>query len=153
MAEVSRIPSGYHTLTTYITLKNATEALEFYKQAFGAVEAFRLIDPRSGKIGHAEIRIGNSYLMLSDEYPDFGAISPQTLGGNHARLHLYVEDVDTFVQQAVDAGATILRPLRNEFYGDRCALLADPFGYSWQIATHIEDVTPEEMQRRFDSAY
>lgn len=139
------------TATAYLAVRNASRAIEFYKQAFGAREVFRLTEP-SGKIGHAEIEIGTSRLMLSDEYPDFGALSPQALGGSPIKIHLEVEDVDAVVRRAVEAGATVLRPVKNEFYGERVGMVADPFGFAWFIATAIEDVAPEEMQRRFDAA-
>jgi PhnB protein len=145
------IPDEYHSVTPYLVFKDAARAIEFYKNAFGAKEAFRLSEP-SGKIGHAEITVGNSRIMLADEYPDFGALSPQTIGGSPVRIHLYVEDSDKIFKQAVKAGGTILRPVADQFYGDRSGMIADPFGYSWNIATHKEDVSPEEMQRRWTAA-
>ena len=117
-------------LTPYLGFKDAARAIEFYVKAFGAKEQFRLAEP-SGRIGHAEIKIGEAALMMSDEYPDFGALSAQTLGGCPITLHLYVDDVDAFVDRAVKAGATLLRPVKDEFYGDRAGQLADPFGYKW----------------------
>jgi PhnB protein len=151
MAKVKPIPDGSHTVTPYLTVRDATRALEFYRNAFGAEELFRLAEP-SGRIGHAELRIGSSTIMLSDEYPDFGALSPASLGGSPVRLHLRVKDVDAFVRQAIAAGATQLRPVKDEFHGERTGMLADPFGHQWFVATHIEDVSPAEMQRRFTKA-
>lgn len=145
-------PAGYHTLTPYLGFKSASRAIEFYIRAFGAVENFRLTEP-GGKIGHAEIRIGDSYLMLADEYPDFGHLSAQTLGGSPVKLHMYVEDVDALVRRAVDAGATLLRPVKDEFHGNRGGVLADPFGYHWMVTTQIEELSPQEMQRRFAAAF
>jgi PhnB protein len=135
-------------LTPYLAFKDAARAIAFYVEAFGAKEKYRLAEP-SGKVGHAEVGIGDAQFMLADEYPDFGAISAQTLGGCPVLLHLYVEDVDAFVARAVKAGATLLRPVKDEFYGDRAATIADPFGYKWMISTPKESVTPEEMQARW----
>lgn len=152
MKQQQRQPADSHTLTPYLAFKNSARAIEFYTRAFGAVELFRLTEP-GGKIGHAEIRIGDSNLMLADEYPDFGHLSAQTIGGSPITLHLYVEDVDAFVRHAVDAGATLLRPVKDEFHGNRGGVVADPFGYHWMVATQIEEVSPEEMQRRFAAAF
>lgn len=137
-------------LTPYLGFKDAARAIEFYANAFGAKEQFRLAEP-SGRIGHAEMKIGEAQLMMSDEYPDFGALSAQTLGGCPITLHLYVEDVDAFVDHAVKAGATLLRPVKDEFYGDRTGQIADPFGYKWMIATQKENVSPQEMQKRWST--
>jgi PhnB protein len=139
------------TVTAYFTVKNASEAIDFYKRAFGAEELFRLTDDQ-GRIGHAEIRIGNSLMMLSDEHPDFGAISPPTLGGSPVRFHIQVEDSDAAVARAVEAGATVLRPLEDQFYGMRSGMVADPFGHMWFIAAPVEDVPADEMQRRYSQA-
>ena len=152
MTNPSTTRPGPQTATPYLALRGAARAIEFYRQAFGAAELYRLTEP-TGKIGHAEIVIGNSVLMLSDEYPDFGALSPQTLGGSPIRIHLTVADADRVVQQAVSAGATLLRPVADQGHGERGGLVADPFGYSWFIATPIEEVSPEEMQRRFTAAF
>ncbi|MFO1039580.1 MAG: VOC family protein [Geminicoccaceae bacterium] len=138
-------------LTPYITVKDAGSALAFYRDAFGATERFRLTDP-SGRIGHAEMSLGGSSLYLSDEFPDFGALSPTSIGGSPVKLHLYVDDVDSVVAKAAAAGATILRPVSDQFYGDRSGMIVDPFGHAWFIATHREDVTPAEMQRRWNAA-
>lgn len=141
------IPDGYHTVTPYLYVGDAAHAIEFYQQVFGAKELFRM-DMPGGKIGHAEIMIGNSYVMLSDECTEADARSPQTLGGSPVGLLLYVEDVDAVAASAVAAGAKLVEPLEDKFYGDRMGKLQDPFGHIWAIATHIEDVSPEEMERR-----
>jgi PhnB protein len=148
---VKPIPDGYHTVTPYLIVKDAASAIAFYKKAFGATELFRMPDP-SGRIGHAEIKIGDSPIMLADEFPEMGARGPQSLGGSAVSILLYVEDVDARFSQATAAGATVTRPLKDQFYGDRSATLTDPFGHVWHIATHKEDVTPEEMNRRFEAA-
>jgi PhnB protein len=146
------IPEGYHSVTPYLTIKNAAEALDFYKRAFGAAETFRMADG-SGRIGHAEIRIGDSPIMLSDEFPEMDARSPQSIGGSPVAMHLYVEDVDAFVQRAVEAGAEVVRPVENQFYGDRGGMLSDPYGHSWWISTHVEDVPVEEIRKRAAAMY
>jgi PhnB protein len=147
---VRPVPEGYHTATPYLIIKGAAGALDFYKKAFGAVELMRMDSP-DGKIGHAEIKIGDSPIMLADEFPDMGFRSPQSLGGTPVSLCLYVEDVDTRFSQAVAAGATVMRPVKDQFYGDRSGTLTDPFGHVWTIATHKEDVSPEEMHRRAEA--
>jgi PhnB protein len=141
------IPEGYHTATPYLIIRGATRALDFYRQAFGATELMRHAMP-DGRIGHAEIQIGDSRIMLADEFPEMGFRSPQALGGSPVGILLYVTDVDSRFEQAVAAGATVMRPVRNEFYGDRTGTLIDPFGHVWTIATHIEDVSAEELARR-----
>jgi PhnB protein len=146
------IPHPHQPMAPYLIVRGAPEAIEFYGRAFGARELFRLAEP-SGKVGHAELLIGEGRFMLADEYPDFGALSPISVGGTAVSIHLYVENVDEVVRRAADAGATVLRPLRDEFFGDRTATLSDPFGHRWHLATRKEDVSPEEMQRRMDSAY
>lgn len=151
MATAKPIPQGAQTLTPYIAVRGAARAIEFYREAFGAQEMYRLVD-LDGRIGHAELRIGTSTLMLADESPGFGALAPASIGGSPVRLHLQVENVDAVMRRAVAAGATELRPVKDEFYGERSGMLADPFGYQWFISTHIEDVSPEEMQRRFTKA-
>jgi PhnB protein len=148
---VKPIPDGYHTVTPYLIVNGAAKALAFYQQAFGAKELFRMEQP-GGKIGHAEFKIGDSPIMLADEFPEMGARSPQSLGGTPVSILLYVENVDQMTEQAVAAGAKILRPLKNQFYGDRSATLADPFGHTWHVATHVEDVSPEEMSKRAEAA-
>ncbi|MFN7947499.1 MAG: VOC family protein [Blastocatellia bacterium] len=144
--KVKPIPEGYHTLTPYLIIRNAAQAIEFYKQALGAEEVFRMPMP-DGKIGHAEMRIGNSMFMLADEMPEEGFSSPQTLNGTAVSFMVYVEDVDAAFQRAVEAGAKELRPVKDQFYGDRTGTLADPFGHVWSIGTHVRDVTFEEMQK------
>jgi len=146
---VKPIPDGYRTLTPYLVITGAARAIEFYRQVFGATETARFEDP-SGRIGHAEIRIGDSALMLSDEYPEMGFKSPQTLGGTAVFTMVYLPDVDACYKRALDAGAKELRPLRDEFYGDRTGSFVDPFGHMWTVATHIEDVSREEMKRRME---
>lgn len=148
---VKPIPDGYHTATPYIIVTGAAEAIEFYKKAFGATELFRMAGP-DGKIGHAEIIIGNSPIMLADEHPQMGAKSAKTLGGSPMFLMLYVDNVDALSAQAEAAGAKVIRPLQNQFYGDRSVTVEDPFGLLWTISTHIEDVPPDEMKRRSDEA-
>lgn len=141
------IPDGYHSVTPYLIVKGAANALDFYKRAFGATELMRMQGP-DGKIGHAEIRIGDSPVMLADEHPDMGYRSPQSLGGAGVSLMIYVEGVDSVFKQAIKAGAKELQPLKDQFYGDRSGTLQDPFGHVWTIATHVEDVPEEEMTRR-----
>ena len=150
MAATEPSPAGEAQITPYIGFKDAARAIDFYVRAFAAKESFRLVEP-SGRIGHAELTIAGAPLMLSDEYPDFGALSAQSLGCCPIKLHLHVADVDTFVQRAVKAGATLLRPVKDEFYGDRIGHVADPFGYHWMIASRKERVTHEEMQRRWSA--
>jgi PhnB protein len=145
------IPTGYHTVTPYLIVKGAAQAIEFYKQAFGATEHTRMADP-SGKIGHAEILIGDSPVMLADEFPEMGIRGPQSLGGSTVNLLIYVEDVDNRFAQAIAAGGKIVRPLQDQFYGDRSGTLVDPFGHQWTVATHKEDVGGEELERRFQAA-
>ena len=142
------IPPGYHTVTPGMIVDDGPGALEFYKKAFGAEELFRM--PMGDKIAHAEIKIGDSIVMLSDEWPDMGMLSPKARGGTTVSLMLYVEDVDSAFKRAVDAGGTVERQVQNEFYGDRTGTLRDPFGHRWVLATHVEDVPPEEMTRRME---
>jgi len=144
------IPEGYHSVTPYLIIKGATEAIDFYKKAFGATELFRMPAP-GGKIGHAEIKIGDSPIMLADESPEMGHKSPQTLGGSPISIMIYVADVDTVFKQAIAAGGKEQRPVKDQFYGDRSGSLEDPFGHVWHVATHTEDVSPEEMERRMKS--
>jgi PhnB protein len=144
------IPDGYHTATPYLIVKGAAQAIEFYKKVFGATELFRMATP-DGSVGHAEIRIGDSVIMLADENPGMGYRSPRSLGGASVSTMLYVEDVDDRFSRAVAAGAKVQRPLANQFYGDRSGTIEDPFGHVWTIATHVEDVPPEEMSRRAEA--
>ena len=148
---VSPIPKGYHSVTPYLILKDAAAAIEFYKKAFGAVELFRMEAPE-GKIGHAEIKTGDSPVMLADEYPDMGFHSPKSLGGTPVNLMIYVDDVDKIYPQAISAGGKEMRPLQDQFYGDRSGTLTDPFGHVWTISTHVEDVSEEEMAKRAEAA-
>jgi PhnB protein len=148
--KVNYTPEGYHTVTPYLYIKGATGAIDFYKKAFGAVELFRMPTP-NGTIAHAEIKIGDSPIMLADEFPEMQAVSPQTLGGSALSIMIYVEDVDTVFNRAVAAGATQQRPVEDKFYGDRSGTLVDPYGHIWHVSTHIEDVTPEEMAKRAEA--
>jgi PhnB protein len=147
---VNPIPDGYYTATPYLIIKDAARAIDFYKQAFGATELMRFADP-SGKVGHAEIKIGNSVIMLAEEHSEMGYRSPQTLGGTPVSILLYVEDVDARFRQAVAAGAKAMQPVQDQFYGDRSGTLVDPFGHVWTIATHKEDVSLEEVHKRFEN--
>lgn len=149
--QVKPIPEGYHTVTPYLIVEGAANAIEFYKKAFGATELFRMAMP-TGKVAHAEIRIGDSAIMLSDEFPDMGACGPHTVGGSPVNLYLYVENVDGVVQQAIAAGAKLTRPVDDKFYGDRSGAVTDPFGHTWFVATHKEDVPSEELRKRAEAA-
>ncbi|MBD3160666.1 MAG: VOC family protein [Candidatus Eisenbacteria bacterium] len=143
------IPDGYHTATPYLIVKGGADAIEFYRNAFGAEEVMRMNGP-GGAVMHAEIKIGDSPIMLADEMPDCDWKGPQSLGGTPVSLMLYVEDVDARYKKAIQAGAKELRPVKDQFYGDRAGTLADPFGHVWTIATHKEDVPGEEINRRFE---
>ncbi len=144
--QVNPIPDGYHTATPYLIIQGAAKAIDFYKRAFGAEELFRM--DMGGKLGHAEIKIGNSPIMLADEHPEMGAKGPQAYGGTPVSIMLYVKDVDAQAKQAIAAGAKVLRPVQDQFYGDRSGTFADPFGHIWTLATHKEDVPPDELERR-----
>ena len=146
MANVKPIPDGYHSVTPYLIVKGGAEAIDYYKKAFGAVELFRM--DRGGKIGHAEIKIGDSPIMLADEYPEMKYLSPKTLGGTPVSIMIYVEDVDTVYNRAIAEGGTEVKGLQDQFYGDRSGTLTDPFGHVWTVATHKEDVSEEEMAER-----
>ena len=146
------IPDGYHTATPYLIIKGAADAIAYYKKAFGATELLRMPTP-DGRIGHAEIKIGDSPIMLADEFPEMDARSPQTIGGTPVTIHLYVEDVDRVFDQAVAAGAKVERPVKDQFYGDRAGGVIDPFGHKWYIATHKEDVSLEEVKKRAAAAH
>jgi PhnB protein len=150
--KVSPVPTDRPRLSPYITVSDGAAAIEFYVKAFGAVELDRFAEP-NGKVGHADLKIGDSTLMLSDEYPDYGARSPETLGGSPVMLHLYVEDVDAVFAQAVEAGAKVESPVENQFYGDRGGKLTDPFGHRWWLATRLEDVPREEQHKRAAELY
>jgi PhnB protein len=147
LKKVKPVPDGYHTITPYLATRDASAAIEYYKSVFGAEELCRM-PGADGRIGHAELRIGDSVVMLSDEHPEIGARGPRSLGGTPVSLMLYVADVDAVVQRAVAAGAKLTRPVEDRFYGDRNGAIEDPFGHVWFVATHIEDVPPDEMARR-----
>lgn len=147
MAKVRPIPDGYHTITPYLSVQGGAAAIEFYKRAFGATEVMRLDQP-DGRVGHAEVQIGDSRFMLADECPEMEFRSPHTYGGTPVALYLYVEDVDAVVERALAAGAKLLRPVQDQFYGDRSGSIADPYGHVWHVATHKEDLTLEEVRKR-----
>jgi PhnB protein len=146
MADVKPIPEGYHSLTPYLIIDGAADALEYYKKAFGAIELFRM--PNGDKIGHAEMKIGDSPFMLSDEHPEMGYKGPKSIGGSPVGLMIYVDDCDAVFKQAIDAGGSEKKALQDQFYGDRSGTLEDPFGHIWTVATHKEDVSPEEIDKR-----
>ena len=148
---IRRNPEGYHTVSPYLIVHDAAGAIGFYKRAFGARELLRMAGP-DGKVGHAEIKIGDSPVMLADEHPEMGARSPRSMGGSSISLLVYVENVDAFVDQAVAAGARLIRPVENRFYGDRSGAVEDPFGHQRFISAYVEDVPPEELERRAGSA-
>ncbi len=150
---VKPIPDGFHTLTPYLTVKGGAQAIEFYKKAFGAKERCRFASPDGQSLGHAEIMIGDSILMLADENPHFGNKSPQTLNGASTGLLICVPDVDAAFQRALDAGAKVMKPVETQFYGERSGTVTDPFGHVWTLSTHVEDVSPEEMERRLQEMY
>jgi PhnB protein len=145
------VPEGYHTLTPYLAVDDASEAIEYYKEAFGAKERVRMDTP-DGKIGHAELEIGDALLMLSDPFPQASTKPPKEIGGTSASVFMYVEDVDAVVKKAVDAGASVTMEVADQFWGDRFGTITDPFGHVWSIATHVEDVPPEEMAERAKTA-
>ena len=145
------IPDGYHTVTPYITVRNGAAALDFYQRAFGATVPMRM-DAPNGKVGHAEFHIEGSPVMMSDEYPEMGAISPETLGGVASSIMIYLKDVDARFAQAIAAGGIVERPVKDQFYGDRSGTLKDPFGHRWTLATHVEDIPPDEMSKRAAAA-
>ena len=147
------VPSGYHTVTPYFSVKGAAAAIDFYTRAFGAREIYRLAMP-DGRVGHAELEIGNSRVMLADEMPEMPdaiAKAPPTLGGTTVGLHIYLPDVDAQFTRAIEAGGKVKRPVQDQFYGDRSGTLEDPFGHIWTLASHVEDVSPDEMRRRMAS--
>jgi uncharacterized glyoxalase superfamily protein PhnB len=141
---VKPIPEGMHTVTPHLVCAGASDAIEYYKKAFGAVECARMPGP-GGKLMHAMIKIGDSFVMLADEFPEFGGTGPKTLKGTPVTMHLQVVDADAMFKRAVDAGATVRMPIADQFWGDRYGVLIDPFGHSWSVATHIKDMTAEEM--------
>lgn len=148
----SHIYPSANSVNCYLSIKNCVEAIEFYKNAFGAVEKFRLVMP-DGAIAHAEILIEGTLIMVGEENPNWGTKSPLSLGGSPVSLSIYVEDADLAFNRAIDAGAKVVMPVKDEFYGDRIGHVLDPYGYKWGIATHIEDVTPEEMQIRMNKLF
>jgi PhnB protein len=149
-SRVRPVPQGHHTVAPYLIVRNAASALEFYQKAFRATELVRISGPQ-GRVGHAEIRIGDSVIMLADEYPEINAHSPTSFGGSPVSIHLYVEDADAVADCAIAAGATVLRPVKDQFYGDRGGTVADPFGHVWHIATHKEDLTVDELHQRAEA--
>ena len=151
MADVNPIPDGYPRVTPYLIVEGAEAAIEFYGKILGARERMRMPGP-GGTIGHAELEVGDSLVMLADEFPDMGALSPKTIGGSPVTLSVYVEDVDAVFEAALEAGATSVRPLEDQFYGGRSGQFEDPFGHRWSIATHMEDVPPDEMEKRMKQA-
>jgi PhnB protein len=149
MADVNPIPEGYPRVMPYLHVSGGAEAIDFYTKVLGASERMRMPGP-DGKIGHAELELGDSIIMLADEAEEVGALAPRTVGGTPVTIHTYVEDVDTTFRAALDAGATSVRDPEDQFYGDRNGTFEDPFGHRWSIATHVEDVAPEEMERRMN---
>jgi PhnB protein len=149
--QVKAVPPGFHTLTPHLTVRNAEQALEFYKKAFGA-EVLHLAHIPDGKVMHASLRIGDSMLMLNDEFPDHGALSPLSTGGSAVTIHIYTDDVDAAFNRAVSAGAQVKMPLADQFWGDRYGVVTDPFGHKWSLGAHIKDMSPEEVQREMDRA-
>lgn len=149
---VQPIPAGHSAVSPYLVVKNGVKLLEFYKAAFGAQELNRLVLP-DGRLGHAEFRIGDSVIMMSDEFPEYGGKSPRTLGGTAVCIHLYVSNVDAVFKRALDTGARERKPVTDQFYGDRSGQLEDPSGHLWWVATHKEDLAPEELQRRVDAMF
>ena len=141
--------NSYPVMAPYITVKGANEAIDYYVDVFGAVERFRLTDPGDGRIGHAQLAFGDRILMISDEFPDFGALGPEALGGSPVKLHVEVEDVDAVFQRAIDLGGVELRPVKQQFHGSRGGLLADPFGHQWFVETVTEVLSPDDMQQRW----
>jgi PhnB protein len=149
--KVRPVPEGYHSVTPYLIVDGAARALDFYRQVFGATERMRMPGP-GGKVGHAEITIGDSVIMLADEHPEMGARGPRAFGGSPVTVMLYVEDVDATVRSALAAGAKPVQPVTDKFYGDRSGTIEDPFGHQWHVSTHVEDVPPDEMARRAAAA-
>lgn len=150
-SKVKSVPEGFHNVTPYLSVKGAAAAIEYYRKVFGATERMRPMTMPDGRIGHAEISIGDSTIMLADEFPEMNIRGPRSIGGSAVTLHLYVDDVDDVARRAVAAGAKLLRPVEDQFYGDRTGTLEDPFGHVWMIATHREDVSSDELQKRFEA--
>jgi len=151
MTKVHYIPKGYNSVTPYLIVKGAAKAIDYYTKIFGATEVMRMPGP-DGRIGHAELKIGDSHIMLADEFPEMGHQSPLTLGNSPVSMLVYVEDVDSTVKRAVADGAQIVKPVEDQFYGDRMGFIKDPFGHRWAVATHTEDLSPEEMKERAKKA-
>ena len=151
MPEVKAVPPGFHTLTPHLTVRDADKALEFYKNALGA-EVLHVARMPDGKVMHAGLRIGDSMLMLNEEFPEYGGLSPLSVGGTGVTIHIYTEDVDAAFNRALSAGAEVKMPLMDQFWGDRYGIVADPFGHKWSLAAHVKDMSPEEMQRAQDEA-
>ena len=151
MSEVSAIPAGYEGVTPYLICRNAAAAIDFYKRAFGAEELFRIGNDEV--VGHAELKLGNAIIMLADEHPSMGAVGPETIGGSPVSLMIYVENVDEFTEKAIAEGLQVLKPVQDQFYGDRSGQFKDPFGHLWAFATHIEDVSPAELNERAAAMY
>jgi PhnB protein len=147
--KVHYIPKGYNSISPYLVVKGASQAIEYYKKVFGATEVFRMNQP-DGKVGHAELQIGDSRFMLAEENPKMGQghVSASSIGGSPVSLYLYIPDVDRVIEKAVDAGAKVVKPVQDQFYGDRSGFIQDPFGHLWGIATHIEDVAPKDLEER-----
>lgn len=152
MTQSSATPEGYNTITPYLIVSHASQAIEFYKRVLGAVEVMRMDTP-DGKISHAELKIGDSKIMLADEYPQMNAYGPEKYQGSPVGIHIYVPDVDTTVNEAINAGATLSHEVVDQFYGDRSGSFTDPFGHTWYVATHIEDVSQDEIRRRAAELY
>ena len=150
-ARVKPVPDGYHTITPYLIVNGAAAAIEFYKRAFGATEVMRMPAP-DGRIGHAELQLGDCRVMLADEYPQMDCRGPQSVGGTPVFLHMYVDDVDAVVKQAVAAGARVVRPVQDQFYGDRMGTVTDPYGHVWHVSTHKEDLSMDELRARAEKA-
>lgn len=148
---VKPIPDGYHAITPYLSIRGAAQAIEYYKKAFGARERLRMSAP-DGKIGHAELVLGDSVIMLADEYPDMGFLGPQSRGGSSVNMYFYVKDVDAVVEKAVVAGGKLMRPVKDQFYGDRSGTVEDPYGHVWNISTHKEELSKAELRRRAEEA-
>jgi PhnB protein len=151
MANANWIPEGYPQISPYLHVDGASDAIDFYKSVFGATERMRMPSP-GGKVGHAELEIGDALVMLADEHPEMGVLGPKSIGGTPVTISIYVDDVDSVFERAVSAGATALRPVEDQFYGDRNGQFEDPFGHHWSVATHVEDVPPDEMAKRAAAA-
>lgn len=148
---VLAIPKGYHSITPYLIVNNAASAIEFYKKVFAAKEMMRM--GHGGKVKHAELKIGDAKIMIADEFPEMNAFGPKAYGGSAISIHLYIKDVDAVVNQAISAGAKLIKPLENMFYGDRSSMIEDPYGHKWHVATHIEDVPPAQIKKRVAEMY